>query len=226
MKKLILVIALLSAFGAHAQTRSWGATARAGAQYTRTTASQPIVDSYTYGPGLQVGLGFWLSQAITANGKLQLTLLQSGTRQRAGEVMLTDPNRNPIGLLNAADYSLALHLSAVYLHQFNQVWAVGAGAAAQYEYFSKTRIHGEITTNFYQGQPVEEEVKDTYDNFNRRKLRLYLPVEVQRQLSDHLTLVGQVQLPLSNRMAASESAFKEKDFGLTIGVNYSLGELL
>lgn len=221
MKKLLTLFAFfITVAVTNAQSISWGFTGRAGAFTTiEKSARQEIEDhDYTHGLGLQAGLGLWISQPLTTAGRVQFTLMQTAERQSSGKIYFVNDYGDSVIEPNVVDYNLAVSSSATYLYQLNKSWALGTGVGGMYEYLSRAKLHVEVmgrsnTTVVY---------KDEFDNKYRLNLRLYLPLESQYRLTEHVLLVGQVRVPVRSRLAASEAGFKEYDLGLWVGINYVL----
>ncbi len=216
MKKLLFILALLIGIDANAQGISYGVTSRLGA--FKTIGDSDFPDRKTgYGLGLQAALGVWVKLPLAPKNELQLTLLQTGERQNAGEVTLYDVNRSPITDATVTDRNLAVVLQVVYLRHLTENWSVGIGTGAKYEYLSKAKIKSE-----YRDWNYVIKSEDTVDNTYRRNLTLHLPIEAQYALNDRFALVSQVQLQLSNRLNSSETDNKQHDLGFSVGVNYIL----
>ncbi|WP_242920960.1 hypothetical protein [Pontibacter liquoris] len=216
MKKLLLAAALLAAFAAKAQTTTYGFTGSLGAFKTINSSSSAGAD-FNYAPGLQLQLGSWVQLPVSEKATLQLTLVHSIERQGGSKVTMTDENRNPLANVKTRYGNLAIGATAVYLRHLSDKLALGAGAGVTYKYVSLMAVQ-----DFKMAGIAKAELAKTYDDRYHRKFNAYLPVEVQYGLSPRVTLRGQLQVPLSNRIAASESAFKERDLGLAVGVNYIL----
>ncbi|MEJ8801102.1 hypothetical protein [Pontibacter sp. H249] len=218
MKQILLLMCVLISWAAHAQTTTWGLTTRAGG-FTTVKTSGNGVESYDRGIGGRVELGAWLQQPVSERGRLQVSVLQSAERQAAGTIMFISENRNSISDLDVVDRNLAVNTTLLYLYKLNDAWSIGAGAGGVYEYLSNAKVSGDIMW----GQPnIAQKYKESFENHYRRDLRFYLPLELQRQLTERITLAGQVQAQLSNLQAASETKQKEKNIGLMVGVNYTL----
>lgn len=144
-------------------------------------------------------------------------MLHTLERQSGGTIRVIDQNLNPLADLKTRYGNLAIGGTALYLYQKSDRLALGAGVGAKYNY-AAIMVMQELKDRG--GNSVGGD--DYYDNHYHRKLRLYLPLESQLALNPRVKLVGQVQVPLSNRIAAAESLFRERDLGLTLGVNYSL----
>ncbi|MFD2512956.1 hypothetical protein ACFSRY_03695 [Pontibacter locisalis] len=217
MKKLFLVIALLIGSTAEAQEVKWGFTGRFGA-FATFTNDDNFEESSHYGLGLQAALGAWVNFPVDAKSNLQISVLQVAERQRAGETVMIDENRNPITKATITDQNLAVVLQALYLYSLSDKWSAGLGAGAKYEFLSQYKMKALLTYHPANPNYSEEwEFKD--DNPYRRKTTLHLPIETQYRLNDKFTLVGQVQLPLNSRTA--ETSYKEYDVNLSAGINYA-----
>lgn len=215
MKKLILVAALLAAFAAKAQTGTYGFTGSFGAFKTLVSSSERAEDDFGYAPGLQLQLGAWLRLPLSEKGSIQLTALHTIERQGGEKLTVIDQNNSPAVDVRTRYGSLAVGATALYLRHLSEKLSVGAGAGATYKYAAVMAIQG------IEGAGVAELDKQ-YDDRYHRKLKLYLPLEAQLAISPRISLLAQAQVPLSRRVAASESAFRERDFGVTLGVNYTL----
>ncbi|WP_187262584.1 hypothetical protein [Pontibacter beigongshangensis] len=222
MRAILTFLAFTIAAFAHGQHISWGLAGRVGVVATNTSAEKPIYarvsgTDYDYKPGLQVGAGVWAAIPAGNRGALQFMLQPTVSRQHAGEIHVLDQNRNSMADAKSVNFSVATGISGVYLHHLSSQVAVGAGVGAHLLLFTKTKVYLDGAL-FYGGKDVIE----SYDNHTYRRLPVYLPLELQVKLTEKLALVGQFQVGVSNRLAAAETAFKERDLALQIGLNYSM----
>ncbi|MFD3001115.1 hypothetical protein ACFS7Z_12120 [Pontibacter toksunensis] len=217
MKKMLFILALLLPLAGVAQNTSFGLTGRLGAYETIVSSNRSVGDNNSYGPGLQLEVGAWYRLNLTEKGAVQFTVFQALERQSGGAIMVIDESRNPLADLKTRYGNLAIGATALFFYKHSDKLAIGAGIGAKYNYVA-IMVMQELQDRG--GNSVGGD--DYYDNNYHRKLRVCLPLEAQLALSPRVRLVGQVQVPLSNRITASESAFKERDLGLTLGVNYAL----
>lgn len=219
MKKLLFVLALLLTGAAKAQDVSYGLTGRFGAYKTFVSSSESIGHDIRYGPGMQFEAGAWVKLKLAGKSGVQLYMSQALERQSGGTIMAVDGSRHDITNIKTRYGTLFIGVAGVYLYQISDRLSIGAGIAGRYNLVSIM-----VTQKFDFGgrYAVAVDGYDYYANTYHRKLRAYVPLEAQVKLSQRLQLVGQVQVPLSNRMAATESAFKERDLGLNMGINYTL----
>lgn len=217
MKKLLFIFCLLQVFAAKAQDVTYGLTGRFGVFKTLVSSSQDIGADHTYGPGLQLQLGGWLRMQVANKGAVQMTVLQDIERQAGGTILVIDQQGYDITNLKTRYGNLAIGANALYLYQVGEKLAVGTGLGASYHYMAVMVLQKLEYNVFYKVGG-----KELYDNYYHRKLRLYVPLEVQRAISERVQLVGQVKVPIGNKIAPAESAFKERDLGLSVGVNYNL----
>ncbi|GAB3826681.1 hypothetical protein GCM10028895_37990 [Pontibacter rugosus] len=154
-----------------------------------------------------------LRKPVTPNGFVQLTPVLALDRQSGGNIRMTDLQQNPVADAKTRYGNLSVGAGVLYFHRFGSSLAVGAGVAAKYKLTAIMAIQKVMGQN-------GSELDDYYDSFYHRKLTLYLPLEAQLALAPKLELMAQLQLPINNRVAAAESAFKERDLGLVLGLNY------
>jgi hypothetical protein len=211
VKALLFILTFLLCSNANAQTSTFGIAARVGA--FKTLVSNERSKETDFGAGLQFALGAWAKFLIAPKSNIQISLFQIAERQYAGEVQVVNEDRQPIHDAKVRDQNLAAVLQLVYLFTLNERWNIGAGLGSKYEYFSENRIEKEYRDYL---------IRPSYDNNYRRELTMHLPVEVQYKFNDRVTLVGQAQLQLSNRLKPAETKYTEHDLGATIGVNYQL----
>lgn len=217
MKKLLFIGVLLYSFAAGAQDVSYGLTGRFGAYKTFVSSSESVGENNQYGPGLQLEVGAWLRWHVTEKNSVQFVLSQGIERQSAGTVRAVDAQGHDITDLKTRYGNLSIGATALYLYQYNDRLAIGAGVAGKYRYAAIMVMQ---KLEYRLGPDVGGD--DFYANMYHRKLTVHVPLEAQVKLNDRLHFVGQVQVPLSNKVIAQESAFKERDLGLTVGVNYTL----
>jgi hypothetical protein len=217
MKKLLFVWVLLLSVAAQAQDMSYGVSSRFGVYKTLVSSSEQVGYNNQYGPGMQLELGTWLRWHVTEKHGVQLALSHGIERQYAGTLKAVDQQGNDITDVKTRYGSLSVSATALYLYQYNDRLAVGVGVAGKYRYVN-IMVMQEL--EYRLGPPVGG--KEYYENMYHRKIVVYVPLEAQVRLRERLHLVSQVQVPLSNKVAARESAFKERDLGLSVGVNYTL----
>ncbi|WP_299705286.1 hypothetical protein [uncultured Pontibacter sp.] len=217
MKKLIFFLALLLTVAAKAQDVSYGLTGRFGAYKTIVSSSESIGSNNQYRPGLQLEVGAWVKLKVAEKSSVQFYVLQAIERQSGGTIRAVDSYGNDIADLKTRYGNLSIGGAAVYLYQLNDRLCMGAGVGSRY---NLAAIMVMQKVEYGVGYAVDS--NDYYANTYHRKLKVFVPLEAQVKLSQRIQLVGQVQVPLSNRIAAAESAFKERDLGLTVGVNYTL----
>lgn len=215
MKKLLFALWLLLPLGAAAQELVYGFTGRVGAFRTFVDSKEPVREA-GYDPKLggQLELGAWVQIQAGAAGYMQLSLLHTIERQGGGTVTLYDADSNPVSDAKTRYGNLSLGISGQYFYKLTEALSVGAGFGAKYKYFA---IVGVQLPQY----PGGEKPDGYYANHHHRRLQLYLPLELQQRISPALSLVGQVQLPLLNKVD-NASAFREYDLGLSLGINYSL----
>ncbi|PRY10642.1 hypothetical protein CLV24_11361 [Pontibacter ummariensis] len=211
------MLAFLLSLAASAQENTYGLTGRFGVFETLVNSNKEVLQDIDYAPGLQLELGMWMHKPLTEKGFLQLTYLISLERQSGGTMQTWDVNENPWADVRTRYGNFTVGLAAQYLHQVSERFAIGAGAGAKYKLAAimATQFpgtHGGSTT----------ELDEFYENHYHRKLRLYLPLGAQLTLGPQVHLLGQLQLSVMSRLAAKESAFRERDFGLVLGVNYHI----
>ncbi|MDX5436703.1 MAG: hypothetical protein LPK03_05880 [Pontibacter sp.] len=214
MKKLIFILSLLFTVSAHAQDLTYGFTGRFGVYETLVGSSKPAIHDIEYKTGLQLELGAWARKPLAESGYLQLTLLQTLERQGGGTVQLIDPQQNPLADVKTRYGSLAAGLTTQYFYRLNDKLAIGGGVGAKYKYAAILAIQVPKSAG-------SAEIDDYYEDRYHRKLQVYLPLEAQFGLLPNLEVVGQVQVPVTSKVAAA-SAFSERDLGLAVGVNYLL----
>lgn len=219
MKKLLFVWGMLCAFTVSAQDMTYGVTGRFGTYKTFVSSSERVGDNNQYGPGLQLELGAWLRWHATDRYGVQVYLTQGIERQSAGAVTAVDQQGHDITDLKTRNGSLFVSATALYLYPYNDRLAIGVGLAGKYRYVD-IMVTQKIDFSGRYAEAVDD--YDYYANTYNRKLTVHVPLEMQVKLSERLHLVSQVQLSLSNKVIAQESAFKERDLGLTVGVNYTL----
>ena len=217
MRTLLFTLALLVTIAAKAQDASYGLVGRFGAYKTFVSSSEHVGDDNKYGPGLLLELGAWIRLSTAGKNGVQFYLLQGLERQSGGTVRVIDEQGNVITDAKTRYGNLSIGAAALYLYQHNERLTVGAGFAGKYKYaaimvMQKIEYRGGLTVG------GDDYYTDTY----HRKLNLYVPLEAQLKLSERIQFVGQVQVPLNQRVIAQESAFKERDLGLTVGVSYTL----
>jgi hypothetical protein len=217
MRKLLFILGLLTTVAAKAQDITYGLTSRFGVYKTIVSSRESVGANNTYGRGLQLQLGGWLRKQVAEKGAVQLAVLQDIERQGGGTILVIDGQGYDITNLKTRYGNLAIGANALYLYQLRENLAVGAGLGASYTYVAVMALQ-ELEYGGYHTVGG----KELYNNYYHRKLRFYVPLEVQQKLSSRLQLVGQVKVPLGNKIAASESAFRERDLGLALGVNYAL----
>lgn len=217
MRKLVFILGLLVTVAAKAQDVTYGLTGRFGVYKTIVSSRERVGTNHTYGPGLQLQLGAWLRKQVAEKGAVQLAVLQDIERQAGGTILVVDGQAHDITNLKTRYGSLAIGANVLYLYRLREKLAVGAGLGASYTYVAVMALQElEYGGNYTVGG------KELYDNYYHRKLRFYAPLEAQQKISSRLQLVGQVKVPLGNKIEASESAFKERDLGMAVGVNYTL----
>ncbi|MFT2007247.1 hypothetical protein ACMA1I_01105 [Pontibacter sp. 13R65] len=221
MRTILTILALTISVMTYGQQLNWGLTGRAGAVATSTKASQPVANApgadYTYKTGLQLGVGAWAEVSAGERAAIQLMLLPTIRRQHAGEIYVLDPNRNPMADAKSINLSLMAAISALYLHQLTDRFSVGAGIGTNVHLQTKTKVH--LDGALFIGG---EDVNEVYNNYSYRRFPVYLPLELQLKLTETTALVGQLQVGVSNKLAASETDFKERDRVLQLGLNYRL----
>ena len=217
MRKLLFILGLLVTVAAQAQDVTYGLTGRFGVYKTIVSSRESVGTNNTYGPGLQLQLGAWLRKQVTEKGAVQLAVLHDIERQAGGTIRMVDMQAHDVTDLKTRYGNLAIGANALYLYQLREKLAIGTGLGASYTYMAVMALQElEYGGNYTVGG------KELYNNYYHRKLRFYVPLEAQQKISSRLQLVGQVKVPLSNKIAAAESAFKERDLGLAVGVNYTL----
>ncbi|MBD1398022.1 hypothetical protein H9Q13_12665 [Pontibacter sp. JH31] len=217
MKALLFKLTFLVATAATGQDASYGLTGRFGAYKTIVSSREHVGYDNNYGPGIQLELGAWIRLHAGGKNGVQFSLLQGLERQSGGTYLAIDEQGNSVADIKTRYGSLSISAAALYLYRYSDRVSVGVGFAGKYKYaaimaMQKIEYRGGYTAggnNYY---------NDTY----HRKLSLYVPLEAQVQVGERFQVIGQVQVPFSNRIVAQESAFKERDLGLTLGVSYTL----
>ncbi|WP_276497654.1 hypothetical protein [Pontibacter litorisediminis] len=216
MRKWIFILALLFSVSAHAQDLTYGFTGRFGIYETLVSSSEPVgQDDMLYKTGLQLEVGAWVRKPVTDAGYLQFTLLQVLERQGGGSVRLMDAQQNPVADAKTRYGSLGTAASLQYFFTLREKLALGGGVGAKYKYAAIMAIQQPAHAGSSTG------VDDYYQNRYHRRLQVYVPLEAQMALLPRLEVVGQVQVPLTSKVADS-SVFKELDLGVSVGVNYLL----